>query len=88
METTSLNISLSEALKDFVESKVASGNYTSASEYVRELIRDAKKREAEEELMALLDAGLSSGEPIEATSEFWANLKRDFEARLAKKSAA
>jgi antitoxin ParD1/3/4 len=88
METTSLNISLSEALKEFVETKVSSGSYTSASEYVRELIRAARKKEAEEELISLLEAGLNSGPPTEATPEFWANLKRDLEARLAKKSAA
>jgi len=36
---TSLNISLPEALKDYVEGQVASGDWGTPSEYVRELIR-------------------------------------------------
>ena len=41
---TSLNISLPEALKGYVESQVASGDWSTPSEYVRELIRQDKER--------------------------------------------
>ncbi len=41
---TSLNISLPEALKDYVEGQVASGDWGTPSEYVRELIRQDKER--------------------------------------------
>ncbi len=41
---TSLNISLPEALKAYVESQVASGDWGTPSEYVRELIRQDKER--------------------------------------------
>lgn len=41
---TSLNISLPEALKEFVEGQVASGDWGTPSEYVRELIRQDKER--------------------------------------------
>ena len=41
---TSLNISLPEALKNYVEGQVASGNWGTPSEYVRELIRQDKDR--------------------------------------------
>jgi len=41
---TSLNISLPEALKDYVESQVATGDWGTPSEYVRELIRQDKER--------------------------------------------
>jgi antitoxin ParD1/3/4 len=34
-----MNISLPDVLKDFVEEQVSSGKYSSASEYVRELVR-------------------------------------------------
>lgn len=40
---TSLNISLPEPLKSYVESKVASGDYSTPSEYLRELIRQDKQ---------------------------------------------
>jgi antitoxin ParD1/3/4 len=44
MAMTSLNISLPEALKQYVEGQVASGDWGTPSEYVRELIRQDKER--------------------------------------------
>jgi antitoxin ParD1/3/4 len=41
---TSLNISLPEALKRYVEVQVASGDWGTPSEFVRELIRQDKER--------------------------------------------
>lgn len=41
---TSLNISLPEALKNYVEGQVASGDWGTPSEYIRELIRQDKER--------------------------------------------
>jgi antitoxin ParD1/3/4 len=52
---TSLNISLPEALKQYVEGQVASGDWGTPSEYVRELIRQDKERRLhnlEQELIA------------------------------------
>ena len=52
---TSLNISLPEALKSYVEGQVASGDWGTPSEYVRELIRQDKERRLaglEQELLA------------------------------------
>jgi antitoxin ParD1/3/4 len=52
---TSLNISLPEALKNYVEGQVASGDWGTPSEYVRELIRRDKERRLgnlEQELVA------------------------------------
>ena len=44
MSMTSLNISLPEALKSYVEGQVASGDWGTPSEYIRELIRQDKER--------------------------------------------
>jgi antitoxin ParD1/3/4 len=44
MAMTSLNISLPETLKEYVEGQVASGDWSTPSEYVRELIRQDKER--------------------------------------------
>ena len=55
MPMTSLNISLPEALKAYVESQVESGDWATPSEYVRELIRQDKERRLanlEKELLA------------------------------------
>ena len=67
---TSLNISLPEALKEYVERQVAQGGYSTPSEYLRELLRQDQKRRAEERLEALLIEGLESGTPIEVTAEY------------------
>src|SRR5262249_41700310 len=91
MEMTSLNISLPSELKEFIEEKVASGGYGTASEYVRELIREARKVAAQAKLETLLLAAveqLDRGEGIEMTPKFWEDLCRDLKQRLAKKTAA
>ncbi|MCU1256710.1 MAG: putative transcriptional regulator, CopG/Arc/MetJ DNA-binding domain protein [Candidatus Angelobacter sp.] len=52
---TSLNISLPEALKAYVEGQVASGDWGTPSEFIRELIRQDKERRLgnlEQELIA------------------------------------
>jgi antitoxin ParD1/3/4 len=57
-----MNISLTEKLKSFVDSKVESGDYNNASEYVRELIRKEQERaKAIAEIQVLLDEGEASG---------------------------
>jgi len=53
---TSLNISLPEALKKYVEGQVASGDWGTPSEYIRELIRQDKQRRLE-----LLEQDLIAG---------------------------
>jgi antitoxin ParD1/3/4 len=50
MSMTSLNISLPEPLKQYVERQVASGDWGTPSEYVRELIRRAKENDKERRL--------------------------------------
>jgi antitoxin ParD1/3/4 len=55
MAMTSLNISLPEALKNYVEGQVASGDWGTPSEFIRELIRQDKERRLsnlEQELIA------------------------------------
>jgi antitoxin ParD1/3/4 len=56
---TSLNISLPEVLKAYVEGQVASGDWGTPSEYMRELIRQDKERRLanlEQELLAAASA--------------------------------
>lgn len=77
----SMNISLPESLKQFVDQQIAAGKYSSVSEYVRELIRDDEKRKAEDRLEALLLEGLESDEsPL--TSDDWASIRKDALARV------
>lgn len=80
MTTTSLNISLPEALKEFVQERVAEKAYSNPSDYVRALIREDQKRRAEEKLEQLLIEGLESGPASEYDSDA---IRREVRRRLA-----
>jgi antitoxin ParD1/3/4 len=73
---TSMNISLPHELNQYVEGQSKMG-YRTPSQYVRELIREDRKRHAREELEALLLEGLESGEPMVADEKFWTALKTE-----------
>ncbi len=86
-----MNISLPERLKEFVDGQVDSGGYSSVSEYVRELIRHDEERKGREKLETLLLEGLRSSEPTEMTRQDWDDIRREalkqFEARKSRRSA-
>jgi antitoxin ParD1/3/4 len=73
---TSMNISLPDEMKAFVETEMAQEGYASASEYVRALIGNAQKRRAKQELEARLLEGLQ-GPAIEMTREDWDSIERE-----------
>lgn len=78
----SMNISLPEPLKQFVDGQIATGRYSSASEYVRELIREDEKRKAQERLETLLLEGLQ-GEETELTLDDWAAIRKEAQLRVS-----
>jgi antitoxin ParD1/3/4 len=73
---TTMNISLPEEMKAFIEAQIAREGYASASEYLRALIRDAQKRQARQELEAKLLEGLQ-GPAVELTREEWDSIERE-----------
>lgn len=85
----SLNISLPQTLKDYVEDQVRDSGYSTPSEYVRELLRQDQHRRAEQKLEALLLEGLNSGDPIKITPEYWESKRKQLVARhTARKTSA
>ena len=76
-----MNISLPETLKDFVDQQIAAGRYSTASEYVRELIRNDEKQKAEKQLSTLLREGLQSKE-TELTRDDWKAIRAEAMARV------
>ncbi len=86
-----MNISIPDQLKEFVDRQVDSGRYSSVSEYVRELIREDEKRRAQARLEELLLEGLQSGEATELTPRDWIEIREEarkrFESRKGRKSA-
>jgi antitoxin ParD1/3/4 len=85
MET--MNISLPDSLKGFVDSRVKTGGYSSVSEYVRDLVREDQKRQTQENLEALLLKATRSGPGREFKKADWEALRRELAKRLAKRSS-
>jgi len=84
---TTMNVSLPEKMKEFVDRRVEAGGYQTVSEYVRDLIRkdvQLQEKERNERLDTLLLEGLRSIEEegtIEITDQYWDEMK----ARIAAK---
>lgn len=76
-----MNISLPDPLKHFVDQQIAEGRYSSVSEYIRELIREDEKRKADQRLEALLLEGLES-EGSDLTRQDLADIRKKAIAQL------
>ena len=73
-----MNISLPDPMKSWVENQSKSGRYANSSDYVRDLIRrDRARHEAITEIQSAIDEGLASGPtaPLDATT-FKAQMRR------------
>ena len=82
---TTLNISLPDPLKDFVDEQVGERGYHSPSDYLQDLLREEQKRKAEEKLEELLREGLSSP-ASELTENDWGYVRSELEQRIAKRN--
>ncbi len=80
---TTMNISLPESLKSFVDEQVVSRGFGTSSEYVRELIRKEQDRTR---LRDLLLEGASSAQTGIADEAYFAALRDDVRKRLAAKA--
>jgi antitoxin ParD1/3/4 len=64
-----INISLPEPMRAFVEAEVARGAYGSVSEFFRELLRKAERERSHERLESILLEGITPGEPADLAPE-------------------
>jgi len=71
----SMNISIPEKMRAYVEQQVTEGGYNTASEYIRELIRQDQKRKATEKLETLLLEGIQSGDATSMTEKDWEDIR-------------
>ncbi|MBW2256345.1 MAG: type II toxin-antitoxin system ParD family antitoxin [Deltaproteobacteria bacterium] len=69
---STMNISLPDALKSFVDEQVTSGDYSTCSEYVRELIR---KDQGRRQLRRLLLEGAASAPTSPADGAYFDSLR-------------
>jgi antitoxin ParD1/3/4 len=84
---TTMNISVVDDMKAFVESEMAQEGYASASEYLRTLIREAQKPRAKREREAKFREALESGPATPMTREDWDSIETDAMGRLAREQS-
>jgi antitoxin ParD1/3/4 len=82
---TTMNISLPDEMKAFIEAQISQDGYASASEYFRTLVREAQKQKARQELQAKLLDGLQ-GPVSEMTREDWDSIRKEAIEGLAGES--
>ena len=72
-----MNVSLPDQMKTWVEEQANSGRYGNASDYIRDLIRkDQTQREHIARLQRLIDEGLASGTSSRTMDDLLAEARR------------
>jgi antitoxin ParD1/3/4 len=84
----SMNISLPDSMRSYVEEQVATGGYSTVSEYFRELVRSDQKRKANERLETLLLEGLDSGSATPMSDRDWEDVRQAVRERVAKRQGS
>jgi antitoxin ParD1/3/4 len=74
---TTMNISLPEEMKAFIEAQMSQDGYASASEFLRTLIREEQRRQAKRALEAKFREALESGPATPMTREGWVALRQE-----------
>lgn len=68
-----MNVSLPDPMKDWVEAQARTGRYSNASDYVRDLIRrDQTRNDKIAAMQTFVEAGLQSGVGIRSKDELFA----------------
>ena len=80
-----MNISLPETMKEFVETQVDTQGYSTTSEYFRSLVREDQKRQARERLDAALLEGIQSGASTPMSKEDWTDLRENVRRAASKR---
>jgi len=78
---TTMNISLPDTMKAFVDAQIQERGYGTSSEYIRDLIRSDQTRQAEQRLATLMLEGLESGPAIPADAAYWDRKREAFKQR-------
>jgi antitoxin ParD1/3/4 len=79
-----MNISLPDPMRKFVERQAKKEGFGTVSEYMRSIIREVQKRHAKQVLEAKLKDGLESGPATPMTKEDWDSIRREIRRRHAK----
>lgn len=82
-DLTSMNISLPNTLRTYVQHRVDTGGFGNVSEYIRDLIRRDRDARVQDALEAAIREGLESGESVELNEKEWASIRNEIRERLS-----
>lgn len=77
----SINISLTDSLKEFVEKRVKDSDFSTPSDYIRSLIRGDRLHAEEALVQSLLLQGIASGAAQKMSPREWRSLWQSAEAK-------
>lgn len=81
-----MNVSLPDPLKQFVDEEVREGGFASTSDYMRDLIRQRQRAKAEELLRRLIAEGLASGPAEPVTKDTFRQMRKELRERHAREA--
>jgi putative addiction module antidote protein, CC2985 family len=84
-----MNVSLPDKMKQWIEEQVQTGRYGNASDYVRDLVRrDQERADAQEKLQQMVDEALASGRVKMGRDELLARMRAKAKAAVEQKKSA
>ena len=79
---TTINISLPDQMKEFVDEEMGEGGYRDPSDCFNALLQEQLKRKAEQKLERLLQEGLAT-ESLPVDKKDWEYIRAELESRVA-----
>ena len=73
---TTMNVSLPTDLKQWVDEQVKGGGYGTASEYLRDMLRRARTRDARRRIDLMLVEAVESGATTVMNDADWASIRK------------
>jgi antitoxin ParD1/3/4 len=83
-----MNISLPPTLKEWVEDQVNRRGFGTASEYIRQVLREEQERQVRQRIDTALLHGIESGASTPMTAQDWKDIRQEGRRRLAKRKKA
>lgn len=82
MSRQTMSFALPESMREYIDNRVAAGNYGNTSEYIRDLVRRDQEEQAKKRLRELIEEGLNSGPGQALTPQRAAQLKKQALGKL------
>jgi antitoxin ParD1/3/4 len=88
MTMQEITIQLSDTMKEFVDGRIASGDYRSPADFISHLLKEEQKRRALDYLKTKVREAEASGEPEDITAEFWDEIRTSLRQKRAQEQGA